>query len=237
MKHRIYRTLVPKSIQGKLYQMYLQQYEHEQYLKRKECENSLPVFELSSGYIKNLRVVTDMDELFNLMPKNAAVAEVGSGDGQIAYKILAITKPKKLYLLDTWSDSTPQAIGRGVIENKFKAEINSGQVEIRQGAPVSELSDFDEACLDWVFLNTDSTYENTASTLKVCQEKVKAGGIIAGTNYAIGDWLSAERFGVIEAVNEFCKVQGWEMVTLTNERDRRLNYALKEISSYSRLDK
>ena len=59
--------------------------------------------------------------------------------------------------------------------------------------------------------------------------KVKRDGIIAGHDYTMGNWDSLNRYGVIEAVHEFCVKYGWELVYLTLESAENQSFAIKRI--------
>src|SRR5437879_9344155 len=58
---------------------------------------------LTSRHINNLRVVTTRFELLTLLPSNDIVAEVGVGEGDYSEKILRLSSPKRLHLIDAWS--------------------------------------------------------------------------------------------------------------------------------------
>ncbi len=59
--------------------------------------------------------------------------------------------------------------------------------------------------------------------------KVKHNGIIAGHDYTMGNWDSLNKYGVIEAVHEFCVKYGWELVYLTVEPTENQSFAIKRI--------
>lgn len=230
MKRKLYHLLVPTYIKEKLYQMNADQYQLELAAQRKKIEQGLTPVELSPIYIRNLKVVTNLYELVKMMKKNATVAEVGVGRAEVSEIILMINQPARLFLFDDFGKSLEQDGGIEVICNKFKEEIQSGVVELCDGDPVTELSKIPEGSLDWVLLRSDNSYHNTASLLELACGKVKTHGVISGCNYTVGHWMSMQRYGVIEAVNSFCKKHGWEMIYLTNESNRQLSYSLKKIS-------
>ena len=58
---------------------------------------------------------------------------------------------------------------------------------------------------------------------------MKKGGIIAGHDYIIGNWNDGHRYGVIEAVREFCLKYHWEMIYLTHELDDHPSFAIREM--------
>jgi hypothetical protein len=132
-------------------------------------------------------------------------------------------------LIDAWTDEGYK--GRlGIVKKRFEKEIKLGQIVINQGLSSTELERFDDGYFDWVYIDTNHTYITTAKELEISQRKVKRGGIIAGHDYTIGIWSgSASRFGVIEAVHEFCTKYKWEMIYLTHEKNRCLSFALKQI--------
>ena len=82
-----------------------------------------------------------------------------------------------------------------------------------------------------MYIDTDPSFENITKALEICQSKVKEDGIIAGYNYAKGDWLSKNRYGVTMAVHAFCKECWWELIYLTHECDRCLSYAIRRINT------
>lgn len=232
MKQTLYRILVPDSVREKIYEADVRYYQIEQHQRRLDTEAALPRSELSQVYIENLRILVDRNALLKEMPKRARAAEIGAGAGDFSNNILLINNPSQLYLIDLWpeydwySDEVED-----VIAYKFKKEIEDSQVLLDRGTPLSALANYDDDYLDWVYVNSEPTYEMTTDVLELCRQKVKNGGIIAGNNYVTCDYIDMVRYGVIQAVHNFCKKHSWEMIYLTHESHRRLSYALRRIGS------
>lgn len=202
-------------------------------LKRmKEEETLLPSIDLSEDHIKNLRILINREALIHVMPKNSVVAEIGVARGDFSEKILSITRPKELHLIDSWAHDRYSGM-KEIVENRFRQKIEQGQVHIHQGLSTVELEKFGKGYFDWVYLDTNHDYETTAEELVICQKKVNEGGIVSGHDYIKGNWIDKIRYGVIEAVNEFCVINNWEMIYLTNEVHRYLSFAIKKISKSS----
>lgn len=175
------------------------------------------------------------DFLLQLMPKNGVCAEVGVFDGVLSERILALTSPRKLHLVDPWYtkpdgtlfdgpaqrfDSAKQASDS--LEGQYQSvvrllskEISCGQVQIHrmlshQAAPLFEDSHF-----DWAYLDASHYYEDVKLDLQVWFPKVKAGGFITGDDYdRQGFW----DHGVTRAVDEFVKQNPVEVVALRNHQ-------------------
>jgi len=231
MKSSIYKTLVPESLREKLYDADVRHYQAEQYNQRLNIEKAHPRSELSPVYIANLRVLVNRNALLKELPTRATVAEICAGAGEFSNNILLITDPKQLCLMDSWPEHTSSDKAMGVVAGKYKKEIEDGQLLLDNGEPLSMLADYDDGYFDWVYINSEPSYKSTMSMLELCRMKVNSDGIIVGNNYTTGNYIDLARYGVIEAVNEYCKKHRWEMIYLTHESHRRLSYALKCISS------
>ncbi len=226
--NKLYK-LLPVSIKNKINMAVLNIVRQDEERKAKIKEASIPQIELTAEYIKNLTIVTNKVALLDVLPKHSIVAEVGVSNGKYSEKILSVTQPKKLHLIDSWAKERYK--DRDLfVEKRFEKEIKLGQVFIYKGFSTTELERFDDGYFDWVYIDTNHTYDTTAKELEICRNKVKTGGLIAGHDYAIGNWDARWRYGVIEAVNEFCVKYNWEMLYLTHESHRCLSYALRQIS-------
>lgn len=231
MNREIYELLVPKSIKERIKSATIREYKEQEINKIRSVEESLPRADLSAVYIANLKVVTDNNTLLNAMPRGATIAEIGAGKGDLSSRILSITNPQKLHLIDKWLNGGYHKDLLVIIENIFHKEIETGKLVINPGTPLLVLEEFSNDYFDWIYLgDSDHSYENTTRLLEVCEAKVKEDGIISGGNYGLGSWLNYERYGVIEAINGFCKKNRWEMVYLTHESHRNLSYAMKKMS-------
>lgn len=89
--------------------------------------------------------------------------------------------------------------------------------------------DFEDGYFDWIYIDTDHSYETTRDELELYAPKMKPGGIIAGHDYKIGNWISMYRYGVIEAVHEFCVKHNWELIYLTVEPSESQSFANRKI--------
>ena len=194
----------------------------------KQSADTSPYVLLGQQQIDNLQIVLNRNSFLAQLPKDGVVAEIGVADGQFSQRIMQFASPAKLYLLDAW-DSPRYAHYREQVRNKFEEQTKMGQIVIQQGYSVDLLPQFPDHFFDWVYLDTDHSYETTRAELELCRHKVKAGGIIAGHDYIIGDWELRNRYGVVEAVNEFCVRHNWEMILLTHETHRHLSFALRQL--------
>ncbi len=196
---------------------------------RTRQSRQIPYTELSAKHLKNLRTITDRETLLEHLPKEAVVAEVGVLEGDFSAEILIITRPKTLHLIDIWSGKEG-AKNLERVKKRFHSEILEGRIILHQGSSTEVLKQFQPGTFDWLYLDTDHAYETTAAELQLSAKILKSNGLILGHDYVSGNWNSGVRYGVVEAVNEFCAQQHWEFIFLTAETHRHLSYALRVIS-------
>jgi hypothetical protein len=204
---------------------------HLDYLvEKKENEGKIPKLDLQKKHIKNLEVILNRTELLTRMPQGKICAEIGVNEGEFSEQILKINQPSKLHLIDAWGNAERYHDGlKLIVEDKFDNEIKKGIVEINVGFSTVVLESMPDNYFDWVYLDTDHSYNVTASELDILKDKVKPGGIIAGHDYIIGNWSGDVRYGVIEAVTEFCVNSNWEMVFLTINKNEMTSFAIKKM--------
>ena len=190
---------------------------------------AIPKVELRKEHLSNLRVVTDRKAFLEHFPKGGVAAEMGVASGDFSSMILSICDPQVLHLVDFWG-SDRYASGRARVEDRFKKEIAEGKVVIDLGLSTDVMPRFPDRFFDWVYIDTDHGYPVTAAELELARTKVKQGGIIAGHDYVTGNWDGGVRYGVVEAVHEFCVKYGWELILLTPETDRHLSFAIRELA-------
>jgi predicted O-methyltransferase YrrM len=194
-----------------------------------EEERTVPRKDLQAKHLSNTKLLTNRQELLELMPKNGVVAEIGVAAGDFSERILAATSPAKLHLVDVWaSERYNKELGLSV-ERKFEEKINQGQIEINLGLSTEAVDSFKENYFDWIYIDTDHSYNTTKEELERYSPKVKPGGIMAGHDFIIGNWTSLTRYGVIEAVYEFCVDHDWELIYLTMGINEFPSFAIRKI--------
>jgi len=189
---------------------------------------AIPCAELEPRHIANLKTVTDRTAFLKEMPRGGKVAEMGVASGDFSAMIIHLNDPDILHLVDFWG-SDRYASGRARVEERFKKEIEKGKVVIDLGLSTDVMPRFPDSFFNWVYIDTDHGYPVTAAELEVARTKVKQGGIIAGHDYVTGNWNGGVRYGVVEAVHEFCVKYDWELILLTHETDRHLSFAIREL--------
>lgn len=184
--------------------------------------------ELTHRHIEDTKLVANRTVLLEYFPKHAVVAEVGVDEGRYSEKILAIAAPRVLHLIDPWDSERYGESKMEIVGDKFKKQVDSGQVVIHRGRCVDVLKGFADDYFDWVYLDASHRYRDTLEELEMCRLKVKDGGLIAGHDYAAGNVDRAIRYGVVEAVNEICSKYDYRLAYLTNESRRYLSFALRK---------
>lgn len=146
--------------------------------------------------------------MIQLAPDNAHFVEVGSWKGKsAAYMTVEIAKSNKAIkfdCVDIWTGAgTPgeydndASVQQQTLYDEF---VNYMKPAEGLYTPVREWSDkaaalYEDASLDFVFIDAGHSYENVSADIKAWMPKVKPGGFIAGHDYGSAD-------GVCRAVNE-----------------------------------
>jgi hypothetical protein len=194
-----------------------------------KISQAIPKVELSAEHIRNTRMLLTREDLIGLLPKGGVVAELGVDEGNFSEKILSIAKPTKLHLIDAWGSKRYGKIKQQSVRSRFAPQIQSGEVEINLGLSTEVGSRFKDAYFDWLYIDTSHTYNTTIAELELYQSKVKPHGIIAGHDFIVGNWNGIVRYGVIEAVYEFCVKYKWELLYITCELNNNPSFAIKRL--------
>ncbi|MGY6562604.1 MAG: class I SAM-dependent methyltransferase [Luteibaculaceae bacterium] len=194
-----------------------------------QVKKNIPKVELSEMHLRNAKLIATREELLDLLPKNAVVAELGVDEGGFSQKIVEIARPKKLHLVDFWGSKRYNLEKQKKVYSKFALALEQGIVEINLGYSTQVVSQFPDGYFDWVYIDTDHTYKTTYEELNAYMPKLKPNGILCGHDYVDGILESATKYGVIEAVHQFCVEQNFEILYLTTELSVRPSFAIRRI--------
>jgi len=173
-----------------------------------------------------VHLIRDRLRLLELLPAGGIGAEIGVQRGDYAAEMLRRAAPRKLYLIDGWRwqpgpyksdksnvpDEEHEAFLRHV-EERFRHEILAGRVVVFRGFSHEVLPAFPAGHFDWVYLDADHSYDAVRRDLRLCARVLKAGGLLCGHDYCPDEGVG---FGVVRAVDEFCREKGWEFFMLTD---------------------
>ena len=193
----------------------------------------MPRRPLQMKHVQGCKVMPDREAILDNLPKGMAIAEVGVAFGQFSQQLVNRCKPSRLYLVDRWNTDR-YAKGRAEIEAKFRDRIARGEIVMRLGLSTEVLSTFPDRSLDFVYIDTDHSYETTAEELRIASRKTKVTGRIAGHDYCVGNIFQPWPYGVIEAVGEFCNEQDWGLEYISLEIHGHSTFVLRPLSRLSR---
>ena len=178
----------------------------------------------------------------DLIPVNPTCVEIGVHQGVFTEKILTFLNPDKLYLIDPWAeghDKNAKESYAGPLKNlktaysntsdmdlvtkKFTNQITSNQVTIQRGYSYDFVDSYPDNFFDFIYIDGCHLYDSVKADLEMFLPKLKNGGLMCGHDY-----VKYLNFGVIEAVDEFCKNFNFEMVIHNNVNN---DWALKKINN------
>ena len=179
--------------------------------------------ELSAEHVRNCRVYPSRDLPLELVPPDAICAEVGIFRCEFSTEILRRTKPRELHLIDI----DPQWLN--IARGKFLNEIARDQVVLHQGDSSTVLRSLQPASFDWIYVDGDHNYDGCKKDIEAAALCVKPGGMIALNDYTFWGPSDFNKYGVMEAVNEFCVTYGWEFVYLALQGRGYHDVAIRKI--------
>jgi hypothetical protein len=152
------------------------------------------------------------------MPKGGKCAEIGVWKGDFSARILEITRPTELHLIDPWQFITGEGYDQswyggsaaksqadmdviyGDVLQRFDAPIHAGTVVVHRIPSSGADQAIPDRYFDWVYIDANHLYEFVKSDLELFSRKVRPGGYVAGDDYGERGWWEN---GVTKAVDEF----------------------------------
>jgi hypothetical protein len=221
----LFKKLIPNWIKKIIYQYVLQQIKEKHKIK----SSRIPRRAIKEQSLINARLLVNREALLKLLPKQGVIAELGVDEGCFSEMILNTCNPREFHLVDFWGSQRYNQTKRRSVEEKFKTQINSGIVMIDIGLSVDVGEKFEDNYFDWIYIDTDHSYKMTIKELETWRPKMKKKGIIAGHDFVTGYWDGMIKYGVIEAVYEFCSKHNWEILYLTMDYDSHSSFAIRKI--------
>jgi hypothetical protein len=196
--------------------------------ERRRIKDRMTQTRLDIQHTENCRLLPDRNMMLDRMQTGATVAEIGVAFGDFSKEIMTRCTPKHLHLIDAWSSERYQD-GIKRIKSEMSAEVSSGSILIHQGISTEVLPSFDDSFFDWVYIDTNHTYDTTLHELEICDRKVTQQGRIAGHDFCTGNVIDAVPYGVVEAVTKFCKDKNWQFEYLTAESRGHFSFCLMRL--------
>ncbi len=160
--------------------------------------------------------------LLRRLPKRSVGVEIGVWAGDFSAALLRTVRPTRLHLLDPWAFAPDERYeqawyggaraGRQAemdevykrVVQRFETEIADGVVVIHRSASAEAAVQFEDASLDWVYVDGNHLYEYVWADLELFAPKVRPGGLLAGDDYGAAGWWDD---GVRRAVDRFLVTQ------------------------------
>jgi hypothetical protein len=160
---------------------------------------------LTERHLENCRFLPYREAILQRMKVGGIAAEVGVQTGQFSRSILDICRPCKLHLIDLDLQTFS-------IHEKFESEILADTVYLHEGDSSPIIQDFPDSYFDFIYIDGDHSYDGVKRDVQAAKSKVKPQGVMIFNDYTY--WSPAEcmRYGVIQAVNEICLEEDWEIL-------------------------
>jgi hypothetical protein len=161
--------------------------------------------ELGGIHLQNCKVVPNREMILQKMKKGGVVAEVGVQEGVFSRSILQLCEPKELHLIDF-------DLSTFLIEKKFQSEIAGGQVKLHESDSSVAVSKFPDGYFDFIYIDADHAYKGVQRDIQAAKTKIKDDGFLLFNDYTYWSPCECTNYGVVQAVNELCVNENWEMI-------------------------
>ena len=196
----------------------------------REHEKTRPLWQMiDQELLEDARLVSDVFVLLDRMPRGSVVAEIGVATGGLSGAVSEAHEPEEALPGRSVGRRGRAGLLRAQLHRiraRMKQQIEDEVVVLKRGYSYDVLPTFPSNHFDWVYVDGAHDYEGVRRDLQDCYEIVKPGGLIAGHDYI--RWVSpTQRYGVVEAVNEFVNRTRSSFVMLTNQLDKHDSFAIR----------
>ena len=185
-----------------------------------------PALPLQWTHVRQCQVVPDRFALIEYcLPCKAICCEVGTDVGAFARRILQLSDPTELHIIDISL--------RNFRKEWFSTALEAGVVHLHEQDSVAGLSEFPDGYFDWIYIDGNHSYEGVKRDIQAAKNKIKSSGMLAFNDYMFWSHRELMCYGVIQAVNEFCLQEGWELIYLALSPEAVNDVVLRKLQPQS----
>jgi hypothetical protein len=159
---------------------------------------------ITEKHLENCCLLSGRETILKKMKPGGVIAEVGVLTGDFSRSILDLCSPSKLHLIDINL--------RNSVHERFRTEIDAGVIQLHQGDSSSILEGFPNNYFDFIYIDADHNYPGVKRDIQAGKSKVKQDGFLIFNDYTYWSPIECMPYGVIQAVNEVCIEDNWEMI-------------------------
>lgn len=179
---------------------------------------------------------------FLLGRKDLVGIEIGVDHAQFSYELLTTGLFKNFFCVDDWNDTFYDVVddkgsplkllfNSNIIYESAKNTLKEfNNVSLIRKKSEHAVKDFKDESFDFIYIDSNHTYENVKKDLEIWWPKLKKKGIFCGDDYFDGSHKISYNniyynvlFNVKKAVDEFCILQS-KTVSLIQEEGRYPNW-------------
>jgi SAM-dependent methyltransferase len=149
------------------------------------------------------RLVARREDYLDELKGAGTVVEVGTAKGAFAKLLLERVQPTKLIIIDVMFDRFDMGW--------FRAYIEDGLVEIREGNSWQLLSSLEDASVNFIYIDASHEYDDVKRDAEEAHKKVVKGGHIAFNDYMNWSYLEGKPYGVMVAANELANTGDYDV--------------------------
>lgn len=173
-----------------------------------------------------------LQECGKILPVNHTGVEIGVLKGDFSKMIIENLNPKTLWLIDAF-DNGGQKYSDGLstaystigdyynLIERFKSYIEAWQVFPQRNYSFDVVKYLADDVFDFIYHDASHLYEDIKRDLIDWLPKLKVKGLMCGHDY-----IEYKDFGVMQAVDEFCKEYNFEMIIFNKNGG---DYALRAL--------
>jgi hypothetical protein len=181
-----------------------------------------PIHLIGSSLVESRLVMLDK------LPKGMRCVEIGVAEGAFSAEMWKRLAPSVLTLVDPW-EGNRYSHGFELVNKRFSGHIKDGSVCLIKSLSVDYLKGCATGSVDFIYIDTNHTYETTIQELRLAGRVMAPGGYIAGHDYTVGNVVSPMVYGVVQAVSQFCVENDYRIKYLTVEPEGWNSFCLTKI--------
>lgn len=173
-----------------------------------------------------MKIIKDRYELWQVLPKNMVIAELGTFVGEYAQKIIDLAEPRELYIVDIFATKAgtqwnvhvdDMSLYFNVLTEKYH---NNKNINVIKSTTKDFLETISENILDAVYIDADHSYTAVKEDLNLSYLKIKSGGFICGHDY--------DHQPVKQALDEFLIKYDLKILYLTDEKGTDRSFVIQK---------